>query len=148
MITSTHHGFPVSSDIRWVREYLDPVIPYRSLGRTRKTGLDCWGLIRLVYNDQFGILLPSYSGDYMDSEEREEIAGLIGQEESKWQRVDDPRVGDLLLFWIRSHIPSHVGMWIAPHTMLHVRRGASVCRERINTNFWSPRLVSIHRYGL
>jgi hypothetical protein len=62
----------------WTRAYIG--IPFTELGRSQY-GCDCWGLARLVYAQELGIDLPSYVGGYASTEERAEIAGLIGEAE-------------------------------------------------------------------
>ena len=48
----------------WVGDYIG--IAFRTCGRERGSGLDCWGLIRHVYAEQYGILLPCFADHYND----------------------------------------------------------------------------------
>ena len=47
-------------DALWYESYMD--LPWKLGGRDRK-GLDCWGLVRLVYKEQLNIELPSFLDD-------------------------------------------------------------------------------------
>ena len=37
-------------------------LPFRFGGRAVPDGLDCWGVVLVLYRDAFGIELPSYAG--------------------------------------------------------------------------------------
>ena len=60
----------------WANAYVG--LPWADLGRDR-TGCDCWGLARLVYAEQLGIALPSYSDAYPCAGEQAEVAALNDQ---------------------------------------------------------------------
>ena len=49
----------------WVEKYVG--IPFVSGGRD-KTGLDCYGLVRLVLRDEYGYNLPVFNGDYTNAD--------------------------------------------------------------------------------
>lgn len=51
------------NDQEWLNEYIG--IPYVGEGRSRD-GLDCYGLVLLIYKDHFGIELPDWSGVHFD----------------------------------------------------------------------------------
>lgn len=47
----------------WADGYVG--LPFKKMGRDR-SGLDCWGLVRLILDEQAGVLLPAYSEDDPD----------------------------------------------------------------------------------
>ena len=57
----------------WSATYIGA--PWSARGRDRD-GLDCWGLVRLVYRDRLFRDLPDYQG-YVSGHERREIDALI-----------------------------------------------------------------------
>ena len=60
----------------WVGKYVG--IPFVSGGRTL-SGCDCYGLIRLVLQSEYGITLPELSGDYSDARNREQTSKLFAE---------------------------------------------------------------------
>src|SRR5262249_15997138 len=58
----------------WIAGYVG--LPFRSLGRDRD-GLDCWGLVHLVYREVFRLEVPAYSEDYVTAYDCREIGELI-----------------------------------------------------------------------
>ena len=127
----------------WSNDYIG--IPYEPMGRTRD-GLDCWGLLRLVYREQFAIDVPSYTEDYASPEEHEEVGRLIRSETTRsWKRVDYPGLGDGCLFDVYGE-PAHVGVVVWPGIMLHIRRGTGSCVERYDNPTWRPRLMGFYQH--
>ncbi len=54
-------------------------LSYLDKGRDRN-GLDCWGLVRLVYSELLNIELPCYSQSYSTASDARAIAELIAAE--------------------------------------------------------------------
>lgn len=127
----------------WSDGYLG--LPYRDLGRD-VSGCDCWGLVHLVYGRELKTDLPTYAHAYHSTDERAEIARLIGEAErsSIWHRVYDPEPFDLVTFR-RGRLTSHIGIVIRPDWMLHMPdSGARIENYRLPS--WQQRLIGIWRH--
>lgn len=129
----------------WVAEYVG--LPFAEHGRRRRDGVDCWGLLRLVYAERYGVLLPALTGEYESTGDAPAIASLVGREShsGRWRRTTEPAVGDAALF----RVPRgwHVGVVVADRRMLHAQVGSDSCVERIDTPTWGPRLEGCYRLG-
>ena len=128
----------------WVGEYVG--LPFASLGRDR-AGCDCWGLVRLVLAEQFGIDLPSYAEDYEDANSGSKVAPLIAAHKDDWQPVDqaDACLGDVALLRTKGW-PMHVGLIVARGRMLHIEAGINAVIERLDSPIWRQRIVGIFRH--
>lgn len=119
-------------------------ISYVSKGRARD-GCDCYGLVYLYYRDVLGIKLPEYATEYTDAEELDEVARLVARGRPNWVEVSPPREGDVVLLKIWRE-PVHVGVYVGDGRMLHVRRGANACLERLDGPFWRSRIDGYFRH--
>lgn len=130
----------------WSDTYIG--LPYADRGRSRE-GLDCWGLVRLVYADLYAIDLPDYSEAYVSAIEGAEIAEIIAAEEGmpSWQPIDKPARADLLVFR-QGRYRCHVGLFVASGLMLHVADGHCSRIEPYTAGQWLPRLTGIYRHVL
>lgn len=126
----------------WWNQYVG--IPFVSKGRDR-LGCDCWGLLRLVYAEQFLIQLPSYIEEYESANNRYSIAAPIDQHRNKWLPVNDPRTGDGVLFCF-SGIPCHIGVVTEIGLMLHITKGIDASIEPYLSSRWRSRVEGIYRY--
>ena len=122
-------------------------LPHRPHGRDRD-GLDCWGLVRLVYAEALGIDLPSYVEDCPDLSERADLAALITGERDAgpWRQVAKPAAFDVLLFRVGPHA-THVALAINSRDMLHLHGRSHSVIERIAAPMWAKRLVGVYRYA-
>lgn len=125
----------------WWNEYVG--LPYAARGRDH-AGVDCWGLVRLVYAEQFDLALPSFADDYAASD-RECIAELVATRQEGWMRAEASRSGDLVLMRILG-AESHVGVVTTPGYFLHVREGQDAVVERLDSATWKHRVTGIYRY--
>lgn len=122
-------------------------IPFKDRGRDR-TGIDCWGVVRLVYRDHFGLELPSYIEQYVTAFDHIELGNLIRKERyKKWNAypLGAERIGDVILIRLKGQ-PMHVGIVTKQGYMLHVMNGIDVCEESYLTRLWRCRIVGFYRY--
>jgi cell wall-associated NlpC family hydrolase len=122
-------------------------LPYLETGRTR-AGVDCWGIVRIVYGEALGIDLPSFDGRYVDLKEREEIERLFNEALEDW--VDVPRGQerqfDVLRFQVGRY-RTHVGIVVEPRRdMLHAVHGEPSALAIYRDPPWAPRLIGAQRH--
>jgi cell wall-associated NlpC family hydrolase len=127
----------------WCTQYVG--LPFKDLGRDRG-GLDCWGLVRLVLAEQFGITnLHDYSDRYT-SDRDPAAADLVASERARWTAVTDPHPGDVAVFRVAGR-PWHVGLVVAPGVMLTTARGTGAVLDRLDAFRWLGRLDGYYRHG-
>jgi cell wall-associated NlpC family hydrolase len=119
-------------------------LPFRDHGRDRR-GVDCWGLVHLIYADA-GIALPSYVGDYVSIEERAEIEALIagGRAAGPWFPVEGKRPFDVIVLKMLGHA-SHVGVSLGRGLMIHAHTD-QVKVARLKEPGWKRRIVGAWRH--
>lgn len=132
----------------WAGRYVG--IEFAERGRDRD-GVDCWGLLRLVYAERYGIFLPSHHDGYADTEDAPGVAAVLEAElmgSGNWRAVlGDPDAGDALLFRAGAGHLWHVGVAVSRGRMLHCRRGCDSCVERWDVGVWAPRLEGAFRFA-
>jgi cell wall-associated NlpC family hydrolase len=129
----------------WVQHYLN--LPFVEKGRDR-TGLDCYGLVRLVYQEQRQIDLPSYTERYATTNDRAEIQAIARQElHARWQPIplEEARLFDALILRIGGD-PIHFGLVLDDQYFLHTMRGIWSVAERWTSLAWSQRVIGAVRY--
>lgn len=121
-------------------------IPFKSHGRNEQ-GLDCWGLVHLVYREQLDIVLPAWSHLYEDacSANLKTIQGTT-EAFGRWVQVDKPKPCDVALFEVGRGL--HVGLCIDKKgcRVLHITKGIHVTIEDIRTSNWKRRFKGFYRY--
>lgn len=93
-------------------------IPYVERGRDR-AGVDCWGVVCLVYRERLEIDLPEYH-DAPCIAERAELGALIADQRQSgpWVTVDEPQAYDVAVISYEGHA-CHVGVWDGHGKILH-----------------------------
>ena len=128
----------------WVADYIG--IPFKTHGRSR-AGCDCWGLVRLVLEEQYGKRLPCYGDMYENTKAGAQIARVVAEEKRFWTEIPagKEKCGDVVVLRAMGH-PMHVGVVIAGGKMLHVIEGANSIFETYRGRHWQNRVEGFHRY--
>jgi cell wall-associated NlpC family hydrolase len=132
--------------MHWANQYVG--LPWVLAGRARM-GVDCWGLLWLVYAEVLGIRLSSYSAETVDGPEREEIAGMIRGEQGRicWHPVEAGLERDFdMVVLKRAGIESHIGLVTGPGQMIHIVDGADALIERFDQGRWKMKVAGIYRH--
>jgi cell wall-associated NlpC family hydrolase len=135
----------------WVAPYIG--LPWRTMGRDR-SGLDCWGLLRLVFSERWDIDLPEYGeGGWKEQRKPADFAALAqfihGRMTEDWKSVGwvGRREGDGVLFMVRGR-PLHIGLVVAPDWFLHIQAGHDAAVERFDSAAWRGRVEGAYRHRL
>jgi len=121
-------------------------IPYQAGGRDHG-GIDCWGLVRLVYSERLGIDLPTYDGIFAGKEDAHSAGAVMATESRKWQQVQEWRPFDVLLLRVGAAIPTHVAVYLGNNLMLHALDGADSTIERTDSIKWRKRITGAYRHA-
>jgi len=104
----------------WIDRYQR--IPFKDDGRSY-TGLNCYGLVYLVYKQELGIVLPIYSKTCPDSrdEERKDkiIRAGLSMAVDNWQEIKpvDVQCFDIVVF-NRGGYDTHIALVVTPLLLL------------------------------
>jgi cell wall-associated NlpC family hydrolase len=127
-----------------LKEYIG--IPYKHLGRDH-LGVDCFGLIWLLYKEKKGITLPDYvelkySVDWYKKENH-----IVNNITSNWEEVRDRiyQPFDIFLFQCTTSVVNHVAMYIDDFKLIHVQEGINA-HIFILDDKWKARLYKVLRY--
>jgi len=118
-------------------------------GRSRETGVDCWGLVRLYYEEQKGIILPDLPG--ITNADILGISRTIVQEShGPWKEISRPEDGCAVGMSLRTLL-HHVGIWIEVDggKVLHCWEGGAVVAESLRMlRLKGIKIIKFFTYGL
>lgn len=126
----------------WTSNYLG--IPYLP-GGSHVSGCDCYGLVRLVYEREMGILLPDYGQPDCTVRQREMFKDARREPFWKAVPIQEAERFDVVELLIGG-IPLHCGLYVNRGRFLHVMRGIETVIERLDAPQWELRLGGIYRY--
>jgi cell wall-associated NlpC family hydrolase len=119
-------------------------VSYRNKGRDL-VGADCWGLLRLFYIHEMGVLLPSYDEFYVDAFDKMSTSTAIQEFSNDWTKVDIPQYGDGIKLRLMGH-PCHVGVYLGNSEFLHTQTGHNSCIDRLDSVKWRHRIEGYYRH--
>jgi len=112
----------------WVKKYIG--IPFVSNGRTMD-GCDCYGLVRLVFRNEYNIELPELSDNYADALNVHETARLFAENLPvlAGEKIAAPREKAVVV--ITEHgVAAHIGIAAGGGYVLHTGfKTGSVCQR-------------------
>ena len=93
-------------DLNWLNDYVG--LPYKFGGRDYD-GVDCYGLTKLIYAEEYGVELPDWLGSRIDLKGRaDEIAGIVTS--GDFVATEDPQDGDFAVCH-RTKAAFHIGLF-------------------------------------
>jgi probable lipoprotein NlpC len=107
-------------------------IPYR-WGRADHRGMDCSGLVMVLYDDVFNIQLPRTTKELMDIGRPVPRAGL--------------RTGDLVFFSLRKKA-FHVGVCLNNREFAHASASQGVTISSLRDAYWEKNFLTARRIDL
>ncbi|MDR0455947.1 MAG: C40 family peptidase [Treponema sp.] len=112
----------------WVKNYIG--IPFVSNGRTMD-GCDCYGLVRLVLRNEYGIELPELSNDYDNALNITATARLFAEKRPILAAEKLPQMQERAVVVITEHgHPCHIGIACGGGYILHTGiKTGSVCQR-------------------
>lgn len=125
-------------------------LPFQDKGR-EWDGVDCYGLLYLLYREERGIILPRYESEYetiRDHARVTEAFTMCCEDAERWKELpaDEPlELYDALVFRVRGRM-WHCGIYVAVGFMLHIMEGMNCALERYLSPIWKPRYVNAYRY--
>lgn len=122
-------------------------LPFADLGRDRE-GLDCWGLVRLIYKEKLGLDLPSLVDRYDSTLEAARIGAIVEIEKTRWTEIPagQEQPFDVIVMRCLGQ-PMHVGLVIKKGVMLHIEKGIESCSESYRLGRWKTRVTGFYRYA-
>jgi len=119
-------------------------IQYVHLGRTL-TGLDCYGLIVLIYKDiGYDLIdLDNYNKNW--SIKGEDL--FIENYQKQWEKVLTPQLFDMVLFKGAKGLANHAGIYLDSNRFLHCIKAGVVVGKFSDTK-WAEGIVGNYRLRL
>lgn len=142
---NTHAGVVL---VTWINRYIN--IPFVDGGRDH-SGVDCWGLVQLVYQQELGIDLPSYAE--ISAHDLINVARKItvGKDGETWQNVEPDAIQPfdvcVMRFFGRKSI-GHVGLVVDRKTIFHIERVADATLTPLNHHTIKERIECFRRHRI
>lgn len=109
-------------------------VPYRRGGTDERTGFDCSGFTRHIFEHSIGLVLPRRVDDQASA------PGLIAV------KREELKPGDLVFFNTLRRTFSHVGIYVGDGKFIHSPRTGAVVRvEDMRFDYWRKRFTGARR---
>lgn len=127
----------------WVQDYIG--IPFVSGGRDR-TGLDCYGLVRLILAEQYGYQLPILSGLYTNALSLAETCTLFQNQVPilTAEKLKEPETAAVALIQMRQ-LPCHLGLYCGDNSIIHSKYSLGAVIERVDSRVFPGKIMGWYR---
>lgn len=129
---------------KWSNGYVG--LPFKYDGRDR-SGVDCYGLVCLIYKEQLNIELNPFSGVFVDHTPGTllKVADIMRKDRENWKTGKDVKEFDMIQLRTGRHA-FHVGVAIDNKTMIHIEAGIDCVIEKLTSAMWKDRIEWIYRH--
>jgi cell wall-associated NlpC family hydrolase len=121
---------------------------YEDKGRG-PVGFDCWGFVRQVVRERFGLELPDLSDEYPSAEDHDAVAAVAERNKRllamEWPQVSSAREGDVVILRVAGR-PWHCGICVGGDWMMHITKDVNVGLERFTNPVWRNRIEGFYRH--
>lgn len=130
---------------RWVKKYIG--IPFVSNGRTAD-GCDCYGLVRLVLRNEYGVTLPELSNDYTDARNIRETKKLFREHLPVLaaEKIEGPQESAVVVITEQGW-PCHLGIVAGGGYVLHTAAKTGCVCQRLSHPDVRHRIEGYYRVG-
>lgn len=122
--------------------------PWESGGRNKDDALDCWGLVWSIYNEVYGLYLPSLSDIHIANgftETAEAISSVYPSIHKNFYEPDDTQEGDIIMLNMAGQ-PIHIGVCLDHQRMIHTTQKVGCVVEKFKQRVWLNRVEGIYRH--
>lgn len=127
--------------MNWWAKYVG--IPFLDRGRDM-AGLDCWGLVCLIYAQELDIELPDYGE--VSAKDLLRVARSLDAGSERWRLVRIPTEFDLVAMRLYDRAwVGHVGVMVDARTMIHTEDKIAVAVVPVNHFSVRCRIASYRR---
>lgn len=127
----------------WWNKYVGT--KFAEKGRSAE-GVDCWGLVCLIYKNELGIDLPHYLECYNSTNDTQLLAKLIDDEsKAKWVEQTTPKEFDVLVLKVDG-LPFHVGIYTHDRKFIHCEKGFNTVVSKLDSMRWVGKMTGVFRW--
>ncbi len=131
----------------WASRYVGLLYVRHGRDIERDGGLDCWGLTRFIFKEEFNIDLPAYDALYTDEAEVDEVLQIAaGENLYRPVQIEYVRAGDVVLFSSLRDV-LHTAVMVNRAAFIHCNSHSTFSTiERIDDKSWKPRILGFWRH--